>query len=50
MSWSRASAPGREDAAVPARRLREMIYACPAFHRAAGSALNVLAGQDGPYS
>ena len=37
-------------AAVPVRRLREMICAYPAFHRAAGSALDNLAGQDGPYS
>ena len=41
--------------AVPAAwcrvpRLREMIYAYPAFHRAVESALDVLAGQDGPYS
>ena len=42
--------PGGEDAAVPVQRLREMICACPAFHRAAGSALDNLAGQDGPYS
>ena len=37
-------------AAVPVQRLREMICAYPAFHRAAGSALDNLAGQDGPYS
>jgi pyruvate/2-oxoglutarate dehydrogenase complex dihydrolipoamide dehydrogenase (E3) component len=37
-------------AAVPVRRLREMIYAYPAFHRAVESALADLAGQDGPYS
>lgn len=41
---------GGEDAAVPAQRLREMICADPALHRAAGSALDNLAGQDGPYS
>jgi pyruvate/2-oxoglutarate dehydrogenase complex dihydrolipoamide dehydrogenase (E3) component len=35
-------------AAVPVRRLREMIYAYPAFHRAVESALDDLAGQDGP--
>ena len=37
-------------AAVPVQRLREMICAYPAFHRAVGSALDDLAGQDGPYS
>jgi pyruvate/2-oxoglutarate dehydrogenase complex dihydrolipoamide dehydrogenase (E3) component len=37
-------------AAVPVRRLREMIYAYPAFHRAVESALADLASQDGPYS
>jgi pyruvate/2-oxoglutarate dehydrogenase complex dihydrolipoamide dehydrogenase (E3) component len=36
-------------AAVPAQRLRGMICADPAFHRAAGSALDDLAGRDGPY-
>jgi hypothetical protein len=36
-------------AAVPAQRLREMICADPAFYRAAGSALDDLAGRDGPY-
>jgi hypothetical protein len=41
---------GREHAAVPVWRLREMICADPAFHRAARSALDNLAGQDGPYS
>jgi len=35
-------------AAVPVRRLREMIYAYPAFHRAVESALADLGGQDGP--
>jgi pyruvate/2-oxoglutarate dehydrogenase complex dihydrolipoamide dehydrogenase (E3) component len=35
-------------AAVPVRRLREMIYAYPAFHRSVESALGDLAGQDGP--
>src|SRR5204862_386849 len=37
-------------AAVPVRRLREMIYAYPTFHRAVESALADLAGQDGAYS
>lgn len=37
-------------AAVPVPRLREMIYAYPAFHRAVESALADLADQDGPYS
>ena len=35
-------------AAVPVQRLREMIYAYPTFHRAVESALDDLAGQDGP--
>ena len=35
-------------ATVPVRRLREMIYAYPAFHRAVESALADLGGQDGP--
>ena len=35
-------------AAVPVQRLREMIYAYPAFHRAVESALDELVGQDGP--
>jgi hypothetical protein len=42
--------PGGEDAAVPVQGLREMICPYPAFHRAAGSAPDNLAGQDGPYS
>jgi pyruvate/2-oxoglutarate dehydrogenase complex dihydrolipoamide dehydrogenase (E3) component len=36
-------------AAVPVQRLREMIYAYPTFHRAVESALDDLAGRDGPY-
>ncbi len=37
-------------AAVPVQRLREMICAYPAFHLAVESALDDLAGRDGPYS
>ena len=54
------SRPGRRPGAQHARagrargravqRLREMICAYPAFHRAVGSALDDLAGRDGPYS